>query len=417
LLKATKPRVASPFGGPSKILVALISIALVLAVLELVLRSRGAGIELGRQVQFHPALGWVLKAGLDDFRRGSSSGYRDFEIRGNSLGFRELERPLKKPAGIRRVVLLGDSFTTAVQVHRDDTFGSILESLLEAATGEPWEAINLGVNGYGTAQELLALERYGLAYDPDIVLLQIYPYNDICNNSIGSIGYCGIGNNDYRPYFTLKPEGLRLTWVQPVRSFIRRQLLSFVWFEKVFRGLYVRSRVSLGEQAVERQYRKVRQRERWDRIHETYGITFDPTWYTFARDEDQIESVREGWAVTEELVAEMAARLQEREIAFYGLVIPMDTRVSPDRWNEFISRELESRGGPRLQRDYAEARLRRLFIGLGRPLIEMLPTFELEAEKVLPYWQGHLNPYAHRLTAEAVVEAMRKTEDATQGRP
>lgn len=38
----------------------------------------------------------------------------------------------------------------------------------------------------------------------------------------------------------------------------------------------------------------------------------------------------------------------------------------------------------------------------------MRPTFDQQAEVVLPYIDGHLNPHGHRLTAEVLLDAMAK---------
>lgn len=55
------------------------------------------------------------------------------------------------------------------------------DSLNACATfrGKSVEVVNFGVDGYGTAQELLTLEHYAWAYDPDVVLLAFFAGNDI----------------------------------------------------------------------------------------------------------------------------------------------------------------------------------------------------------------------------------------------
>ena len=45
------------------------------------------------------------------------------------------------------------------------------------------EVLNLGVGGYGTAQQLLTLEEDGLRYRPDLVVLGFFLGNDVQNNS------------------------------------------------------------------------------------------------------------------------------------------------------------------------------------------------------------------------------------------
>ena len=59
----------------------------------------------------------------------------------------------------------------------------IFASLLESRSGH-YEIVNLGVEGYGTDQELLLLEHEGLAYSPDVVVLNFCIDNDSINNGL-----------------------------------------------------------------------------------------------------------------------------------------------------------------------------------------------------------------------------------------
>lgn len=94
----------------------------------------------------------------------------------NSRGYRDLERAIPKPDGVRRVVCLGDSFTWGVGVLFDDTWPQRVERLL-ARDGGRWEAVNLGEPGLNTVQEASKLEAEGLAYEPDVLVLA-YVLND-----------------------------------------------------------------------------------------------------------------------------------------------------------------------------------------------------------------------------------------------
>lgn len=89
----------------------------------------------------------------------------------NAHGLRaDHEIPHAKPAGQRRIVVLGDSFGMGYEVALEDTFLAVLERQLEAA-GHDVEIVNLSVSGHGTAEELLALRHAGWQYAPDLVLL------------------------------------------------------------------------------------------------------------------------------------------------------------------------------------------------------------------------------------------------------
>lgn len=92
-------------------------------------------------------------------------------IRTNSKGIRaDREIPYEKPPGMRRILLLGDSFGMGYGVNLEDTFLSRLVASLDAA-GVRCEGVNLSVSGYGTAEELVALEEEGFRYEPDLVII------------------------------------------------------------------------------------------------------------------------------------------------------------------------------------------------------------------------------------------------------
>lgn len=95
----------------------------------------------------------------------------------NSRGYRDAERAIPKPAGVRRALCLGDSFTWGVGVLADDAWPPRLERLLARDEGAPWEAVNLGEPGLNTVQQAAKLSAEGLSYEPDVVVLG-YVLND-----------------------------------------------------------------------------------------------------------------------------------------------------------------------------------------------------------------------------------------------
>lgn len=112
-----------------------------------------------------------------------------FSYRHNSIGFRDTEHSARKPAGVFRILVLGDSFTYGVGVSADATYVAELGRLLnETFRGRPLvEVINTGVPRYWPEAERLLLEHYGLAYDPDLVLVEFVP-NDVVDTHGGVRG-------------------------------------------------------------------------------------------------------------------------------------------------------------------------------------------------------------------------------------
>ncbi len=154
--------------------------------------------------RFHtsdPDLGWKLKPGVSGEWKGEGESF----VRVNSEGLRDREHTKAKPPNTLRVAVLGDSFTEAIHVPVEQTFWSKLERKLgncEAVKGRKnVEVINFGVQGYGTAQQLIMLRKKVWDYNPDIVVLAFYIGNDVINNS-PKLEY-----DRYRPFFAYDANG------------------------------------------------------------------------------------------------------------------------------------------------------------------------------------------------------------------
>lgn len=111
-------------------------------------------------------------------------GERAIEYRHNSLGFRDEEHERSKPPGVFRIVALGDSFTYGVGVDFEESYLVRLERMLNARPHTRVEIIKRGIPRYFPAAERLVLEHYGLAFEPDLVLVGVLP-NDVIDTSLG----------------------------------------------------------------------------------------------------------------------------------------------------------------------------------------------------------------------------------------
>ena len=79
----------------------------------------------------------------------------------NSKGVRsDREIPYEKPAGVKRIVVLGDSYGMGYEVTLEDSFLGVMERRLQES-GIEAEVVNLSVSGHGTAEELITLKEEG----------------------------------------------------------------------------------------------------------------------------------------------------------------------------------------------------------------------------------------------------------------
>lgn len=90
----------------------------------------------------------------------------------NRLGLWEREYAIPKPADVYRVVVLTGSIANDGAVPFDRRFHELLERDLQgAAGGRRVEVINVSCEGYNTVQQVRLLERVGMQYQPDFVVL------------------------------------------------------------------------------------------------------------------------------------------------------------------------------------------------------------------------------------------------------
>ena len=104
------------------------------------------------------------------------SGEFDYVFHTNSLGLRGREVAESKPAGHRRLVVLGDSFVAGVGVADEDVF---TEQLARHWSQQNVEVINVGRAGTSTIREVTLFRQIGQRFDPDAVLLVYYLGNDL----------------------------------------------------------------------------------------------------------------------------------------------------------------------------------------------------------------------------------------------
>ncbi len=159
----------------ARIIQLLISVTLVLAISECSVRKfapQGLNLLRVREdgVYSHAPGTDVILHGLDTQAR----------VKINSDGLRDVERPRAKPPGVTRVLVLGDSMVEGFQVELEETLPKQLEQRLsKAVPGRKFDVINAGVSGSSAPMALLYLERDGLTFDPDLVVVTITTRNDV----------------------------------------------------------------------------------------------------------------------------------------------------------------------------------------------------------------------------------------------
>jgi len=384
----------------ARLLLVLLGLLLGILPIELGLRLAGPNVPLdltmARFQVFHPVYGFFHKPGVSGWLRTDEfTSYVKF----NSRGLRGPEVAIPKPADTFRVLVLGDSVVEGAQVAYEETLAARLApTLAGVAGGRRVETVNAGVAGFGTGQELLFLEREGLAYGPDLVVLVFTIANDVADNSIEVARRAKLAV-DRRPYFAVGPDGrpTPLPFEAPppepfegARGFVRDRSALFTTLELWLEGKEVaRAQGS----AVPRL-----QTER-----EVYLRELGDDW-------------PQGWEITEALLGRVDEVARGAGAPLVVVLSPTQWQTYDDLWSdkEFMgtSSQNERRFGPTAPNERLAAIAERR--GLG--LVDLLPHFRVEAEAGrLPIFRrdGHWTSLGHEVATRAVADAVRTRVLAT----
>lgn len=134
---------------------------------EVVVRVAWPQVDAEQWFESNTRYGHTLKANFHQRYRYPKAGVA-YDVRTNSLGLRDREYDLGR-RDVRRVVLMGDSFTFGEGVDAAETFDEKLEALL-ARDGRPYEVLNTGVGGWGTIQATRFAKDHFADFRPDVIV-------------------------------------------------------------------------------------------------------------------------------------------------------------------------------------------------------------------------------------------------------
>ncbi|MFN8373328.1 MAG: hypothetical protein U0694_10700 [Anaerolineae bacterium] len=128
-----------------------------------------------------------------------------YNVQLNNYGFHDTPFTLEKPAGVYRILIIGDSFPRGEEVPLTNGFPYLLERQFNVENDGSYpniEVINLGIPALGTDRELLLYAGLGFRFQADVVLLCMYTGNDIRDNDI-DLEQLQYSYRLDRPFFTL----------------------------------------------------------------------------------------------------------------------------------------------------------------------------------------------------------------------
>jgi hypothetical protein len=342
------------------------------AVLEVALRL--AGYSTPQLHQLDADLGWSLRAHKSG-AYAAEDGRTHVAI--NAAGFRDRQHALDKPDPVYRIAILGDEYSEAMSVALRDTWWWRLEPELQRCDFQPGklvEVLNFGVAGYGTAQELVLLQKTVMRYAPDLVLLQ-FAAGDVIDNS-----------------FALTPEKLRPFYFLDAHG-VPRIDESFASSPDFARRMQTRYRLAAEIADHSRALELVRELARQTFIPPAHA---EPDPALLGPPRDRVHE--DAWRVTEALIAKAAdyARRNGAELAL--VVVPPARQASEAK-------------------SYADQRLTALGASLRMPVITLGGSLQPAQYARTGGWTSAGHRAAAELIAQRLCPQLRDGARTASGRP
>jgi hypothetical protein len=101
----------------------------------------------------------------------------------NRHGFNDREHAVRKPPGVKRIAVLGDSFVWGVGVEQQVIWTHKLERLLNQK-GIPTEILHWGKPGWSTLDQFRFLKADGIRYDFDLLLVGLVTNDPMMDESL-----------------------------------------------------------------------------------------------------------------------------------------------------------------------------------------------------------------------------------------
>lgn len=281
----------------------------------------------------------------------------DQEVVTNAFGFHDEEYPRAKPPGLKRVLLVGNSFMEALQVDIAATFAKRLQSSLGAHA----QVVNASRLDRGCLDYELMLRHGVFDFQPDLVLLAFTmtdPWHDSVN--LPQMELDGQG----RPVrYRATGINARLPWLKPLlhRSWTIKHLLAS--------SSVLSAKLRSGAPPPPPTGRT---------IAYTSTVTLD----------DSTDAGRAMWATTLASLDRIAADCKAHRTPLAILLVPAEDQVDPLPGVAPIPRY-----GQRIVGTWAARS--------NVPVLDLAPAFEASHEKPLYFMEGHWRPRGHALAATA----------------
>lgn len=384
-----------PFKVAGKRLASLVVITLITAAM-LELGIRLLPFDTGKSENIwmpHPQAIFTLRPGgrVIDKLEYEHGQHLEVERKISSQGIRDREYG-PKTAEAYRIIALGDSFTMGAGLKLEDTVPKVLEKILNDVDdiGKKISVINCGVGGYAPWQELIFLNERGLNFSPDMVILQLFPANDVAGSYTKVGKYLHALNHkwEYKLRLFQNQNDFAFQLERWCLNHIKfyRMLVSFTGMDGLIEPILSNCRI-----LPKKSYPPIISHAARDFQHEVCLVD----WYP---------ELQEAWNIYTESIREIRDTCVKHNVRLVAYVHGDKNSLKVDYWRElnkrFVATPYEKNKDIRLTQE--------LLNDLGIPYINVMNCFlKVEAPQNLYFENdGHFSPYGAKILAESIRDFM-----------
>jgi len=329
--------------------------------------------------------------------------------RTNAFGMIGAEITVDKNPGTYRILILGDSFTEAIQVEDNANFSARLEQQfnnLPDRKHKKTEVLNAGVSGYSPLNYYLNFKRQWAALDPDLVLVQIFA-NDVFEDNTARakslLDENGLplktGRYFEEKYFDHPPVIAKNFNSDPLSYSLGRFLIEKSRFiEYMYVKIYNAKKSSKFNQKMIRE--------------DQYGTGYqffilDPT-HVLSRDE---EFRVKAWGYTQKYLLALKKEVEAQEANMMLFYLPMEPQLELDQYGRHVSLYISKKQGT-----YFNDLLDKFSRENNIRYLDLLDDFEQNKHRGLYLSKdGHLTQAGHKVVADALFRSITRDKLLAKG--
>lgn len=316
----------------------------------------------------------------------------------NSHGYRGKEFNEKKPAGMIRIMAIGDSFTFGVGSTDDETFAALIEKGI-IDKGVRVEVINAGVGHASTVRHWDNLQKIHLQYKPDMVVL-FFDMTDLSDDWRWDRHAVWSEDGTIEKFDLDFYYGKRKTWL----TLVHKSALC-----KYLQNKVVRPFKKLQMLGVKRYWIAKREGKRAKAViinslgEFSDDVVMEYDGLAMMRGRERKSLIDKHWLRTTKYLTMIRDLLAEQDIPFAIVMYPHGLYVGEDQWNE--GRKAWGFEQNKKYADYYPFELMKDFTGReGILFINTLPGFlSAPKEQYFYNWDGHMTPAGNKIVAQQIL--------------